>query len=134
MKEIQVQTHVIKKKCTISIFICEEQQPLAAAAARTCSCSKAVRENQTCTLGWQFPKENIIYQVVSGKVETYVGLASTTWKARLAGDKSSMENKLKPQAESYNSPEARKHTWDLKDKRIDFKIDWKFLDRAPPPH
>ena len=41
-----------------------------------------------------------------------------------------MKNKAKPQAKSPNSTELSNHTWDLKDKGIDFKIDWKILDRA----
>ena len=70
------------------------------AKAKTCSCPKAVRESQTCPLGGQCLKENTIYQatvtqVVSGKVETYLGLASTTWKARLAVHKTSMKKQTK---------------------------------------
>ena len=112
-----------------------QQQPLAAAEVKTCSCPKAVRDSQACPLGGQCLKENTIYQatvtqVASGKVETYVGLASTTWKARFNVHTASMKNKPKPQAKSSNSTELSNHTWDLKDKGIDFKIDWKILDRA----
>ena len=109
-----------------------QQQPLAAAEVKTCSCPKAVRDSKTCPLGGQCLKENTIYQatvtqVVSGKVETYLGLASTTWKARLAVHKSSMKNKPKPQAKSSNSTELSNHTWDLKDKGTYFRIDWTFF-------
>ena len=74
-----------------------QQQPLAAAEVKTCSCPKAVRDSKSCPLGL---KENTIYQatvtqVVSGKVETYLGLASTTWKASLAVHKSSLKKQTK---------------------------------------
>ena len=80
-------------------------------------------------------KENTIYQAtvteeVSGKVETYIGLASTTWKARLAVHKSSMTHRPKPQAKSKNGTELSTHTWKLKDKGIKYSLSWKLIDRA----
>ena len=112
-----------------------QQQAPTAAKAKTCSCPRAVRESKTCPLGGQCLKQNTIYQatvtqVGTGKVETYVGLAFTTWKERFNVHTASMKNKPKPQAKSSNSTELSNHTWVLKDKGIAFKIDWKILDRA----
>ena len=112
-----------------------QQQPLAAAEVKTCSCPKAVRDSKTCPLGGQCLKDNTVYQATvtqepSGKVETYIGLASTTWKARLAVHKTSMKHKPNPQAKSQNGTELSTHTWKLKDQGIKFSLSWKLIDRA----
>ena len=112
-----------------------QQQPLAAAEVKTCSCPKAVRDSNACPLGGQCLKTNTIYQATvteeaSGKVETYIGLASTTWKARLAVHKSSMNHRPKPQAKSQNSTELSTHTWKLKDQGLKYSLSWKLIDRA----
>ena len=112
-----------------------EQQTLTAPEAKICSCPKAVRDSKACPLNGQCLKENTIYQAtvteeVSGKVETYIGLASTTWKARLAVHKSSMTHRPKPQAKSKNGTELSTHTWKLKDKGIKYSLSWKLIDRA----
>ena len=80
---------------------------------------------------------NTIYQatvteVVSGKVETYTGLASTDWKKRLAVHKTSFKHEPKPGAKSSNATELSNHIWKLKEQNIENKIDWKILDRAQP--
>ena len=80
-------------------------------------------------------KRNTIYQATvaeepSGKVETYIGLASTTWKERLAVHKSSIKHRPKPQAKSQNGTELSTHTWKLKDQGITYKLNWKLIDRA----
>ena len=88
-------------------------------------------------MGGQCLLTNTIYQatvtqVDSGKVETYTGLASTNWKARLAVHTSSFKNKPKPNAKSSNSTELSNHTWELKESNIEHTISWKILDRAQP--
>ena len=115
--------------------VARKQQPLAASQARTCSCPKAVRDSNTCPLDGKCLLENTIYQakvtqVTSGKVETYTGLASTTWKARLGVHKTSIKHKPNPQAKSQNGTELSTHTWELKDKGIEYSLKWKLLDRA----
>ena len=112
-----------------------KQQPLADPPVRTCSCPKAVRDSNTCPLEAKCLLENTVYQatvtqVTSGKVETYTGLASTTWKARLAVHKTSMKHKPNPQAKSQNGTELSTHTWELKDKGIEYSLKWKLLDTA----
>ena len=56
---------------------------------------------------------------------TYIGLTSTTFKARLGVHKN-----------SYNDPEANQtslsnHIWDLKKKNLDHRV-WKLIDLAKP--
>ena len=118
-------------------FIQRKLQPAPEAEAKTCSCPKAVRESGSCPLGGQCLLTNTIYQatvteVVSGKVETYIGLASTDWKKRLGVHKTSFKHKPKPGAKSSNATELSNHIWKLKEQNIENKIDWKILDRAQP--
>ena len=113
----------------------KQQQPETPEEARKCSCPKAVRDSASCPLGGQCLLTNTIYQatvtqVDSGQVQTYTGLASTNWKARLAVHKSSFKHKPKPNAKSSNGTELSKHTWELKEKNIEHTISWKILDRA----
>ena len=46
--------------------------------------------------------------------------------------KTSIKNRPKPGAKSSNSTELSNHTWELKDKKIDYTISWKIIDRAQP--
>ena len=113
----------------------KQLQPKTEDEARTCSCPRAVREAEACPLGGQCLLSNTIYQatvteVDSGQVQTYTGLASTDWKSRLAVHKTSFKHKPKPGAKSSNSTELSNHVWELNDKKINHKIDWKILDRA----
>ena len=113
----------------------KQLQPPTAAEAKTCSCPKAVRSSGSCPMRGQCLLTNTIYQatvtqVDSGKTETYIGLASTDWKARLGVHKSSFKHKPKPEAKSSNGTELSTHVWELKEQHIEHKIDWKILDRA----
>ena len=115
----------------------KQLEPKTPEVARTCSCPKAVRDSASCPLGGQCLLTNTIYQatvteVDSGQVQTYTGLASTDWKARLGVHKSSFKHKPKPNAKSSNGTELSKHTWELKDKNIEHTISWKISDRAQP--
>ena len=112
-------------------------QPQTPDQAKTCSCPKATRDKGSCPMGGQCLLNNTIYlaavtQVDSGQVQTYTGLASTYWKSRLAVHKSSFKHKPKPAAKSSNSTELSNHVWELKEKTMNHKIDWKILDRAQP--
>ena len=82
---------------------------------------------------------NTIYQafvtkVVSGKVETYTGIASKDWKARLGVHKSSVKHKTKHGAKSSNGTELSNHIWNLKEQKVDFQIDWKISDPTLQSH
>ena len=114
-----------------------KKEALTAPEVKTCSCPKAVRDSKSCPMDGQCLLENTIYQATvtqeeSGKVETYIGLASTNWKARLAVHKSSFKHKSKPGAKSSNSTELSNHIWDLKDNNIKYSLKWKIIDRAQP--
>ena len=88
---------------------------------KTCSCPKAVRDSKACPMAGQCLLENTtatVKEEESGKVETYTGLASTNWKARLAVHKSSFNHRPKPGEKSSNSTELSNHIWTLKDKKI----------------
>ena len=103
--------------------------------AKTCSCPKDVRDSASCPLGRQCLLTNTIYQatvteVGSGQTQTYTGLASTGWKARLAVHKSSFKHKPKQNFKSSNGTELSKHTWELKEKNIEHTETSNILDRA----
>ena len=112
-----------------------QHQSKTAEPVKTCSCPKAVRDSNSCPMAGQCLLENTIYQAtvkqeVTGKEETYIGLASTSWKARLAVHTSSFKHRVKPGAKSQNSTELSKHIWELKDKQIKNSLSWKIIDRA----
>ena len=67
-----------------------------------------------------------IKETQSGKVETYAGLTSRAFKTRFNEHNRNMNN---PADRTKSKLSA--HTWDLKDKGIDYDIKWKLLDRAP---
>ena len=115
----------------------KQLQPKTDDQARTCSCPRAARDSGSCPMRGQCLLNNTIYQANvteadSGQVQTYTGLASTDWKSRLAVHKTSFKHKPKPGAKSSNSTELSNHVWELKEKEITHKIDWKILDRAQP--
>ena len=53
------------------------------------------------------------------KVETYNGLTSTTFKARLANHKASIKNRG-----LMASCKLAQHCWSLKDNKVNFNIGW----------
>ena len=66
---------------------------------RICNCR--VKEKENCPMGGKCMLKNIVYQATvnpkqntkSFKTETYIGLTSNTFKARLANHKSAFKNK-----------------------------------------
>ena len=73
--------------------------------------------------GGTVPPHNTIYQTTvtqldSGIVETYTGLASTNWKARLAVHKKSIMHKPKPKAKSSNGTDLSTYILEPKDQSI----------------
>ena len=77
--------------------------------------------------------KNIVYQAKitphpnfkNFKEETYIGLTSTTFKARLANNKSCFKNISK-----RNSCKLAEHIWKLQDNSIKYDIEWKLICRA----
>ena len=94
---------------------------------RKCNC----RKNAICPLGGKCLEKNVIYQATvtpknnPTKAENYVGLCSTTFKERFHNHTASFKYK-----EKANSTKLSSHIWDLKNKKIDFHITWKILERA----
>ena len=91
-----------------------------------CSCSNKA----DCTLQNKCLAKNLVYQTTilegNGTEKNYIGLASTTFKARLGVHKNSFKDL------DANQTALSTHIWSLKEKKIDFKISWKIVDRALP--
>ena len=96
-----------------------------------CNC----KPRASCPLQNKCLETNIVYQATvtetnnqePPKVETYVGLCSTTFKARFSGHKSSFNN------EKYSGETTLStHIWKLKAKGSNFDIKWKIIDRGQP--
>ena len=88
--------------------------------------------NTICPLEGKCMNKNIIYQAsvtqeMSGKVDTYIGLTSTTFKARLANHQQAFKNK-----NLQTSCKLAQFIWGLKEKNIDFNIKWKLIARGAP--
>ena len=58
-------------------------------------------------------------------VETYIGLAATTFYERHQNHKSSFKLRI-----HETKSELSKHLWQLKDKGITYDLSWKIIDRA----
>ena len=97
---------------------------------RECNC----RVISECPLNGKCLLKNLVYQATiepknlvntNFKVETYIGLTSTTFKARLANHKASIKNRG-----LMASCKLAQHCWSLKDNKVDFNIRWKIICRA----
>ena len=64
-----------------------------------------------------------VTETQSGKVETYAGLTSRTFKTRFNEHNNNMNN---PGDRSKSKLSA--HVWDLKDRGISYEVKWKLLD------
>ena len=93
---------------------------------KTCSCTK----NSTCPLDGKCLTRNLVYHVkVTQEDQTangYIGLTSTEFKARLAVHKRSFWN------EEENQTSLSKHIRGLKEKNINYTLNWNLVDRATP--
>ena len=94
-----------------------------------CSCPR--NKKQMCPLNGRCLDVNIVYQAtIENKQdktkETYVGITSNTFKARLATHKQSFNNR------NTNQTTLSKHIWELKDKKINYDITYKFIGRGQP--
>ena len=87
-------------------------------------------KKQGVPLGQKMFVKNIIYQAKitqkNQKIETYIGLTSTTFKARLGTHKTSFKN---PDA---NQTSLSKHINKLKKKNITHSIKWEKVSSAKP--
>ena len=98
-------------------------------AGKECNC----RAGYICPLDGKCLKKNIIYQATiipkkeGEKEENYIGLTSTTFKARLANHKASLKNR-----NLESSCKLAQHAWKLKDKYVDFDLKWKIICTAKP--
>ena len=93
---------------------------------RSCNC----RNPDRCPVDNSCLKENVIYQAnvtSDNRVESYVGLAATTFKTRFSNHTSSFNN-----ASKRTATELSKYIWSLKDNNKDYQIQWKILHQAKP--
>ena len=67
-----------------------------------------------------------VKNTTNGTVETYIGLASTTFKERLAIHKQSFKRR------DLNQTTLSSHIWLLKDNEKNFNIKYKIIDRGRP--
>ena len=98
---------------------------------RSCNCkTKKDPMGEKCPLGNKCLHSAIVYQatvteVVTKKTETYIGLTADPFKTRLANHTKSFKH------EKYETDsDLSKHIWKLKRGNIEYKIQWKILDRA----
>ena len=64
--------------------------------------------------------------VTSNEIKNYIGLCSTTFKARLAVHTQSFKNS------NTNQTSLSKHIAKLKNENVEYKINWKIVDRGKP--
>ena len=62
---------------------------------------------------------------ISGQPETYVGLCSTNFKARLSNHNTTFKY-----ASKSGSTSLSRHIWKLKRRKIKYNLEWKILDRG----
>jgi hypothetical protein len=91
-----------------------------------CNC----RVKSQCPMEGRCLESNIVYQATvstDNKSETYVGLTSTTFKARYNNHKYSFNHTSKRAA-----TELSNYIWSLKDNNIPYNIKWSILKHANP--
>ena len=95
---------------------------------KSCNC----RTKSKCPMNGECLTENVIYQakIVTNQpkpeTHTYVGL-SVNFKDRFRNHTQSMDKR-----KYGNQTTLSKFVWNLKDRKIDFDLTWKILDRAQP--
>ena len=92
-----------------------------------CNC----KQKRNCPLPGRCLSEKVVYQATvtdeHQNRETYTGLTSKTFKERHYKHKNSFKYK-----NSDNSTTLSTYIWDLKDRGVQFSLDWDIIDRAPP--
>ena len=97
-------------------------------STKSCNCRKPAE----CPINGNCLQKSVIYQATvtnksDGSKETYIGLTKNEFKKRFNGHKSTFKNVSK-----RYSTELSKHLWNLKDKNIDFEINWTILRKSKP--
>ena len=83
-----------------------------------------------CPLQGKCQTDNLVYQATvktDREKQTYIGLASTTFKLRLANHKTSFNKEEKRCTTTLSS-----HIWAIKDRGEEYELDWKLIGRAQP--
>ena len=92
-----------------------------------CNC----RVKNKCPVEGECLKKGVIYQAEvsrdDGIVDTYIGLAATSFKARWSNHCSSFRTR-----NPKNSTTLSKYIWGLEDKNIGYQVKWKIMGSAPP--
>jgi hypothetical protein len=94
-----------------------------------CNCRNGIN---TCPAEGKCLTESVVYratvtETVTGDSETYTGLTANTFKDRWYGHNADMNN-----TQDKNKTRLSTHVWDLRDRDVNYKIKWDFIDRAPP--
>ena len=90
-----------------------------------CNCRQGIAN---CPLAGQCLVDDVVYEaaiVTKDDTKFYIGSCSTTFKLRYADHTSSFRN-----IQHRNKTELSSHIWQLKEKNLDYKINWKILTRA----
>ena len=93
---------------------------------KLCNCPRY----KECPVRGECLKSEIVYQATvehmnTNHVETYVGLSSQTFKARLAGHTKSFKHRR------YSSDTTLSaHVWKLRDEGVPFQLTWRIIDRG----
>lgn len=99
-------------------------QPQQTQVPKSCNC----RDKANCPLKGECLVKEIVYQAkvaTSDNIETYVGLTATEFKTRWRNHQQSFTNEKKK-----NDTELSKYLWQLKEKKKEFTITWKIIDKA----
>lgn len=90
-----------------------------------CNCrSKCILKDQK----FSCRTKDVLYKatvISKNSKKYYIGLSATEFKARYSNHKSSFKNIGK-----RNSTVLAKYVWELKEKNVDFEIEWEILKRA----
>ena len=92
-----------------------------------CNC----RVKNDCPVGGECQRMGVVYQAEvtrdDGKVDTYIGLAATSFKDRYSNHTSSFRTR-----NPKNSTTLSKYIWGLQDQNIGHQVKWKILSSASP--
>ena len=92
-----------------------------------CNC----RDKNKCPVEGECQKMGVIYQAEVTRednvVDTYIGLAATSFKDRWRNHTSSFRTR-----NPKNSTTLSKYVWELEDKNIKHEVKWKIVGTAPP--
>ena len=92
---------------------------------KKCNCTK-----EPCPIEGKCQTENVVYQATvlsENDEQTYVGLTSTSFKARWSNHKTAFKHK-----KHKNDTTLAQHIWELQESDLNYTITWKFLGRAQP--